>query len=89
MNIFSPNLINSETNIKGSKFLRDGKWSEEDLALLFLGDTINAKLGDIFPVDAHLLNVTIENSAGACDHHFFVDLLILYCSLHVQVNPFL
>ena len=49
-------MINSETNIKGSKFLRDGKWSEEDSAFLFLGDTISAKLGDIFPVDAHLLD---------------------------------
>ena len=56
MHIFSPKLINSETNIKGSKFLRDGKWSEEDSAFLFLGDTISAKLGDIFPVDAHLLD---------------------------------
>ena len=56
MHIFSPNLINSETNIKGSKFLRDGKWNEEDSAFLFLGDTISSKLGDIFPVDAYILD---------------------------------
>lgn len=36
--------------------LRDGKWSEEDAAVLVPGDIISIKLGDIIPADARLLN---------------------------------
>lgn len=36
--------------------LRDGKWSEEDAAVLVPGDIISIKLGDIIPSDARLLN---------------------------------
>jgi len=36
--------------------LRDGKWNEEDAAVLVPGDIISIKLGDIIPADARLLN---------------------------------
>lgn len=35
--------------------LRNGKWSEEDAAVLVPGDIISIKLGDIIPADARLL----------------------------------
>ena len=35
--------------------LRDGKWKEEDAAILVPGDVISVKLGDIVPADARLL----------------------------------
>lgn len=35
--------------------LRDGKWKEEDAAVLVPGDIISIKLGDIIPADARLL----------------------------------
>lgn len=35
--------------------LRDGKWNEEDAAVLVPGDIISIKLGDIIPADARLL----------------------------------
>lgn len=35
--------------------LRDGKWSEEEAAILVPGDIISIKLGDIIPADARLL----------------------------------
>ncbi|PHU16617.1 ATPase 6, plasma membrane-type [Capsicum chinense] len=38
-----------------TKVLRDGKWSEEEAALLVPGDLISVKLGDIIPADARLL----------------------------------
>ncbi|KAL6124507.1 hypothetical protein ACLB2K_077019 [Fragaria x ananassa] len=38
-----------------AKVLRDGKWSEEDAAILVPGDIISIKLGDIVPADARLL----------------------------------
>ncbi len=34
----------------------DGKWSEQDVMILVLGDVISVKLGDIIPIDAHLLD---------------------------------
>ena len=37
------------------KVLRDGKWNEEDAAVLVPGDIISIKLGDIIPADARLL----------------------------------
>ncbi|KAK9698400.1 hypothetical protein RND81_08G101500 [Saponaria officinalis] len=39
-----------------SKVLRDGKWSEQDAAILVPGDIISIKLGDIIPADARLLD---------------------------------
>lgn len=38
-----------------SQVLRDGKWSEEEAAILVPGDIISIKLGDIIPADARLL----------------------------------
>ncbi|XP_043720184.1 plasma membrane ATPase-like isoform X2 [Telopea speciosissima] len=38
-----------------TKLLRDGKWSEQEAALLVPGDIVSVKLGDIIPADARLL----------------------------------
>ncbi|CBI16656.3 unnamed protein product, partial [Vitis vinifera] len=49
-----------------AKVLRDGKWSEEDAAVLVPGDIISIKLGDIIPADARLLEgdpLKIDQSA--------------------------
>ncbi|XP_034706320.1 ATPase 4, plasma membrane-type-like [Vitis riparia] len=49
-----------------AKVLRDGKWSEEDAAILVPGDIISIKLGDILPADARLLDgdpMKIDQSA--------------------------
>jgi H+-transporting ATPase len=35
--------------------LRDGRWAEEESAILVPGDIISIKLGDIIPADARLL----------------------------------
>ncbi|KAF8687173.1 hypothetical protein HU200_006409 [Digitaria exilis] len=49
-----------------TKLLRDGKWSEQDAAILVPGDIISIKLGDIIPADARLLEgdpLKIDQSA--------------------------
>ncbi|XP_071741721.1 plasma membrane ATPase 1-like isoform X2 [Rutidosis leptorrhynchoides] len=49
-----------------AKILRDGKWKEEDAAILVPGDVISVKLGDIIPADARLLEgdpLKIDQSA--------------------------
>lgn len=49
-----------------AKVLRDGRWSEEDAAVLVPGDIISVKLGDIIPADARLLDgdpLKIDQSA--------------------------
>ncbi|XP_038713165.1 ATPase 9, plasma membrane-type [Tripterygium wilfordii] len=38
-----------------AKVLRDGRWSEQEAAILVPGDVISIKLGDIVPADARLL----------------------------------
>ncbi|KAK6911783.1 hypothetical protein RJ641_023876, partial [Dillenia turbinata] len=38
-----------------TKVLRDGRWQEQDAAILVPGDIISIKLGDIIPSDARLL----------------------------------
>ncbi|XP_051138973.1 plasma membrane ATPase 4 [Andrographis paniculata] len=38
-----------------TKLLRDGRWSEQEAAILVPGDIISIKLGDIIPADARLL----------------------------------
>ncbi|XP_047044584.1 plasma membrane ATPase 3 [Lolium rigidum] len=38
-----------------AKVLRNGKWNEEESAILVPGDIISVKLGDIIPADARLL----------------------------------
>ena len=48
------------------KVLRDGKWSEQEAAILVPGDLISVKLGDIIPADARLLEgdpLKIDQSA--------------------------
>ncbi|KAL6520348.1 ATPase 11, plasma membrane-type [Orobanche minor] len=49
-----------------AKVLRDGRWNEEDAAVLVPGDLISIKLGDIVPADARLLDgdpLKIDQSA--------------------------
>ncbi|XP_057495306.1 ATPase 8, plasma membrane-type-like [Actinidia eriantha] len=49
-----------------TKVLRDGKWCEQDAAILVPGDLISVKLGDIIPADARLLEgdpLKIDQSA--------------------------
>lgn len=49
-----------------TKVLRDGRWAEEDAAILVPGDIISIKLGDIIPADARLLEgdpLKIDQSA--------------------------
>ncbi|XP_057421160.1 plasma membrane ATPase 4 [Lotus japonicus] len=49
-----------------TKVLRDGKWSEQEAAVLVPGDIISIKLGDIVPADARLLEgdpLKIDQSA--------------------------
>lgn len=49
-----------------AKVLRDGKWTEEEAAILVPGDIISIKLGDIIPADARLLEgdpLKIDQSA--------------------------
>ncbi|CAK7322891.1 unnamed protein product [Dovyalis caffra] len=49
-----------------AKVLRDGRWSEQDAAVLVPGDIISIKLGDIIPADARLLEgdpLKIDQSA--------------------------
>ncbi|PIN20692.1 Plasma membrane H+-transporting ATPase [Handroanthus impetiginosus] len=49
-----------------AKVQRDGKWSEEEAAILVPGDIISIKLGDIIPADARLLEgdpLKIDQSA--------------------------
>lgn len=48
------------------KVLRDGRWSEQEAAILVPGDVISVKLGDIIPADARLLEgdpLKIDQSA--------------------------
>ncbi|XP_058761547.1 plasma membrane ATPase-like isoform X1 [Vicia villosa] len=49
-----------------AKVLRDGKWGEQDAAILVPGDIISIKLGDIIPADARLLEgdpLSVDQSA--------------------------
>ncbi|XP_004507873.1 plasma membrane ATPase 4-like [Cicer arietinum] len=49
-----------------TKVLRDGKWTEQEAAILVPGDIISIKLGDIVPADARLLEgdpLKIDQSA--------------------------
>lgn len=49
-----------------TKVLRDGRWQEQDAAILVPGDIISIKLGDIIPADARLLEgdpLKIDQSA--------------------------
>ncbi|KAJ1420131.1 P-type ATPase [Sesbania bispinosa] len=49
-----------------TKVLRDGRWTEQDAAILVPGDIISIKLGDIIPADARLLEgdaLSVDQSA--------------------------
>ncbi|XP_015579754.1 ATPase 9, plasma membrane-type [Ricinus communis] len=49
-----------------TKVLRDGRWTEQEAAILVPGDVISIKLGDIIPADARLLEgdpLKIDQSA--------------------------
>ncbi|KAL5698780.1 P-type H(+)-exporting transporter [Ranunculus cassubicifolius] len=49
-----------------TKVIRDGKWGEQEAAILVPGDVISIKLGDIVPADARLLEgdpLKIDQSA--------------------------
>ncbi|KAM0842177.1 hypothetical protein ACQ4PT_058526 [Festuca glaucescens] len=49
-----------------AKVLRDGRWTEDEAAVLVPGDIISIKLGDIIPADARLLDgdpLKIDQSA--------------------------
>ncbi|CAL9757553.1 unnamed protein product [Musa acuminata subsp. burmannicoides] len=49
-----------------AKVLRDGRWNEEEAAILVPGDIVSIKLGDIIPADARLLDgdpLKIDQSA--------------------------
>ncbi|CAI0438753.1 unnamed protein product [Linum tenue] len=49
-----------------TKVLRDGRWTEQEAAILVPGDIISIKLGDIVPADARLLEgdpLKIDQSA--------------------------
>ncbi|OAY52718.1 ATPase 9, plasma membrane-type [Manihot esculenta] len=49
-----------------TKVLRDGRWTEQEAAILVPGDMISIKLGDIVPADARLLEgdpLKIDQSA--------------------------
>ncbi|CAD6266595.1 unnamed protein product [Miscanthus lutarioriparius] len=49
-----------------AKVLRDGRWTEEESAILVPGDIVSIKLGDIIPADARLLEgdpLKIDQSA--------------------------
>ncbi|GAV72384.1 E1-E2_ATPase domain-containing protein/Cation_ATPase_N domain-containing protein/Hydrolase domain-containing protein, partial [Cephalotus follicularis] len=49
-----------------TKVLRDGRWQEQEAAILVPGDIISIKLGDIVPADARLLDgdpLKIDQSA--------------------------
>ncbi|XP_042374583.1 plasma membrane ATPase-like [Zingiber officinale] len=49
-----------------TKVLRDGKWTEQEAAILVPGDIVSIKLGDIVPADARLLEgdpLKIDQSA--------------------------
>lgn len=46
--------------------LRDGRWTEQEAAILVPGDIVSIKLGDIIPADARLLDgdpLKIDQSA--------------------------
>jgi len=51
---------------KKIQVLRDGRWTEQDAAILVPGDIVSIKLGDIIPADARLLEgdaLSVDQSA--------------------------
>lgn len=65
------------------KVLRDGRWSEEDAAILVPGDVISIKLRDIVPTDACIL----EGDPLKIDQ-VGIQIAIFVCSVHVGLVAF-
>jgi len=67
------------------KVLRDGRWNEQDAAVLVPGDIISIKLGDIIPADARLL----EGDPLKIDQvgYFFIIIFIYLCYSICSLNP--
>lgn len=82
------------------KVLREGRWVEEDAAILVPGDIISVKLGDIIPADSRLLDgdplkidqVIFRPSMFCADWlsgAVWLMFKIWLFSLHLQGSPFL
>ena len=59
--------------------LRDGRWSEEEAAVLVPGDIISIKLGDIIPADARLLDgdpLKIDQVLTSCTYFYYFGLIV-------------
>ncbi|XP_026420418.1 probable plasma membrane ATPase [Papaver somniferum] len=61
--VMHPIHSDSQGSVRALAVLRDGRWSEQDAAILVPGDIISIKLGDIVPADARLLEGEIDQSA--------------------------
>ena len=60
--------------------LRDGRWSEEEAAVLVPGDIISIKLGDIVPADARLLDgdpLKIDQVLRSCTYFYYFGLIVI------------
>uniref|UniRef100_J3MRH2 Cation-transporting P-type ATPase N-terminal domain-containing protein n=1 Tax=Oryza brachyantha TaxID=4533 RepID=J3MRH2_ORYBR len=67
-----------------TKVLRDGRWAEEDAAILVPGDIISIKLGDIVPADARLLQgdpLKVDQSALTGESLVVATCLTVYLDL--------
>ena len=62
------------------KVLRDGRWNEQDAALLVPGDIISIKLGDIIPADARLL----EGDPLKIDQVGLLLLRVYCCTMYIN-----
>lgn len=71
------------------QLLRDGKWKEEDAAVLVPGDIISIKLGDIIPADARLLQGDPLKIDQACDQRMLLlHLHMLSSRVNTYINSF-
>ncbi|KAL8116547.1 hypothetical protein AgCh_022899 [Apium graveolens] len=70
--------ISFRTDNEPFKVFRDGRWNEEDDAVLVPGDIISIKSGDIVPADARLLEddpLKIDQDPAV----FKIDMLVHFC----------
>ena len=68
------------TSLLFIQVLRNGRWQEEDAAVLVPGDIISIKLGDIIPADSRLLegdSLKIDQASTFHDH-FYLNVFDLY-----------
>ena len=68
-------------NMKKFQVLRDGRWNEEEAAILVPGDIISIKLGDIIPADARLLDGDPLKIDQVNAFYFILFYFILFCKL--------